>query len=126
METRDIDQLITELRDLKIRVAQLEAAATDREYECSASTAAAPAAANDCESERSASTAAAPVFKCGDRVKIKNKLKKPATWPSNITWNQDAAQVATVTHNYREQVHFRTDNGVKTWRAQNNLVKLAK
>ena len=108
MKTEDIDQLTTELRDLKIRVAQLEAAAIDRESGCSAS------------------TAAAPVFQRGDRVKIKNKLKKPATWPSDITWNQDAAQVATVTHNYREQVHFRTDNGVKTWRAQNNLVKLAK
>jgi cell envelope opacity-associated protein A len=108
MESEGIDKLTTELRDLKIRVAQLEAAATDRESECSAS------------------TAAAPVFQRGDRVKIKNKLKKPATWPVNTKWDQEAAQLATVTHNYKDQVHFRTDNGVKTWRAHNNLSRLTK
>jgi hypothetical protein len=62
MKTEDIDQLTTELRDLKIRVAQLEAAAIDRKSD-----------------ERSASGEAAAVFQPGDRVKIKNKLKKPAT-----------------------------------------------
>jgi hypothetical protein len=60
-------------------------------------------------------------FKEGDRVRIKNKLKKPATWPKTKVWNQGLAQKATITHTYREQVHFRTDNGVKTWRAGNNL-----
>jgi outer membrane murein-binding lipoprotein Lpp len=109
MKTEDIDQLTTELRDLKIRVAQLEAAITDRETD-----------------ERSASTAAAAVFQRGDRVKVKNKLKKPATWPVTAKWDQEAAQLATVTHNYKNQVHFITDNGVKTWRAHNNLARLAK
>ncbi|KAI2494384.1 hypothetical protein MHU86_1550 [Fragilaria crotonensis] len=109
MKTDDIDQLTTELRDLRIRVAQLEAAAIGHEPD-----------------ERSASAAAATVFQRGDRVKIKNKLKKPATWPVTAKWDQEAAQLATVTHNYKNQVHFRTDNGVKTWRAHNNLARLTK
>lgn len=105
METEDIGKLTAELRDLNITVlAQLEAAAID------------------CESERSAGRATAPaVFHCGDQVKIKNKLQKPAMWPINTKWDQKAAQ-----HNYKGQVHFRTDNGVKTWRAHSNLQKLMK
>ena len=50
---------------------------------------------------------------------IKNKVKRPANWTGE--WIPEAAQSATVTHFYRDQVHFRTDNGVETWRAKNNL-----
>lgn len=71
-----------------------------------------------------ARTAANPVFKKGDRVRVKNKLKKPATWSKNDEWIQQQAQKATVTHRYLNQVHFVTDNGVKTWRAENNLENL--
>ena len=58
-------------------------------------------------------------FRIGDRVVIKNKVKRPANWVGE--WIPEAAQRAIVTHFYRDQVHFRTDNGVTTWRATNNL-----
>lgn len=106
---RIVDQLTNELRDLRIRIAQLETAA----------------AANEQEANAGAERAASIGFKEGDRVRIKNKLKRPAAWPTKTLWNRELAQFATITHIYRGQVHFVTDNGVKTWRAVNNLELLA-
>jgi hypothetical protein len=59
-------------------------------------------------------------------VKINNKLKKPATWSNTVEWDEEAAQLPTVTHKYKGQVHFQTNNGVKTRRAPNNWAKLEK
>ena len=111
MEREDIvTQLTAELQNLKIRVAQLEAAAAPREGS-SASSASEP-------------PLQVPVFRRGDRVRINNKLRKPATWSDSAEWNQEQAQKATVTHNYKGQVHLITDNGVKTWQATNNLTRI--
>ena len=98
-----IELLIAQVQALQIRVTQLETAREERVFSVSNST-----------------TAPAD-FKQGDRVRIRNALKKPATWPRDTIWKKELAQVATVTHIYRGQVHFVTDNGVKTWRASNNL-----
>ena len=100
MPTEDVEALTLELSRLKVRVAQLEAAA--------------PTPHNP-----------GPLgFKKGDRVKIKNKVKRPAKWDVDQPWDPEAAQIATVTHTYLDQVHFLTDNGVATWRARNNLILL--
>ena len=100
---QQIEQLIAQVQALQIRVTQLEAARNEQ----------GPVA--------SARATAPKEFEKGDRVRVRNALKKPATWPRNVVWEKELAQVATVTHLYREQVHFVTDNGVKTWRAANNL-----
>ena len=60
-------------------------------------------------------------FTRGDRVQIKNKVNRPASRPAARVWNKEAAKLATATEVTREQVHFVTDNGVKTWQAHNNL-----
>ena len=67
------------IRNLHIRVLQLEAAATN---------------------ERSRLTKAPKEikFRRDDRVQIKNKLKTPAAWSSRIPWNKELAQCATVTN----------------------------
>lgn len=52
-------------------------------------------------------------------MNITNKVNKPQNWLGE--WDQAKAQKATVTHFYRGQVHFVTDNGIRTWRAVNNL-----
>ena len=98
MPTEDIEALTLELSRLQVRVAQLEAAA--------------PTPNNP-----------GPLgFKKGDRVRIKNKVKRPANWCTDDAWDPEAAQRATVTHTHLDyQVHFITDNGVATWRARNNL-----
>ena len=106
MERENIEHLIRELEALRIRVAQLEAAATTGQGE---------------DRNGRAEAAATPEFKEGDRVRIKNQLKKPATWSNKAIWDKKQAQKATVTHVYKEQIHFVTDNGVRTWRAINNL-----
>ena len=105
----DIDLLIAELANLRVRVAQLEvAAATDHRT------------AQRVQEDDTLRRVDDP-FRPGDRVRITNKVKRPATWDNSNSWNQKAAQRATVTRIYKEQVHFRTDNGIETWQARNNL-----
>jgi hypothetical protein len=60
----------------------------------------------------------------GDRIHIKNKLKKPADWNNSIKWVEERR--ATVTRVLEGQIHFVTDNGVRTWRAPNNVRRLRK
>ena len=60
----------------------------------------------------------------GDRIRIKNRINKPAAWPAERRWNKEEAKLATVTKVTREQVHFTTDNGVRNWRAPNNLERI--
>ena len=103
---QQIEHLIAQVQALQIRVTQLEAAR------------------NEQEPIVGATAAASKEFEKGDRVRVRNALKKPATWPRNVVWEKELAQVATVTHLYGKQVHFVTDNGVKTWRAANNLENL--
>jgi hypothetical protein len=106
--------LTAQLRQVSIRLAQLEAAAGHEDKGRSAGTAAAPS---------SAQKAAAPIIKKDDRVHIANTVNKPQSWNANFEWDQVKAQKATVTHFYQGQVHFVTNNGVRTWRAVNNLTK---
>lgn len=100
----DVENLIQQLSDLRIRVAQLEAAATER--------------------DPSIESVVATDFAPGDRVVVKNEVKRPTYWRGENDWDQEAAQRATVTHLYRDQVHFLTDNGISTWRARGNLKKV--
>lgn len=101
------DSIAQELRTLRARLEQLELAVSR---------------GRTAQEGRGNRGAAVPIgFKRGDRVRIKIKLVRPAAWPRNNVWNQRLAQKDTVTHIYREQVHFVTDNGVKTWRAEKNL-----
>ena len=111
-----IQQLTEQLRNVTLRLAQLEAAAGRENNESSAETAAAPISF-----PRTA--VASPIIKKGDRVNIINTVNKPRHWNNNHEWDQQKAQKATVTHFDRGQVHFITDNGVRTWRAINNLAK---
>jgi hypothetical protein len=68
---RTIEQLTDELQNLCLRVAQLKAAA-----------------ANGAEDGAGAEGAADIGFRNGDKVLIKNKLKRPATWPTRATWDK--------------------------------------
>jgi hypothetical protein len=63
-------------------------------------------------------------LKKGDRVRIKNKVIKPATWPIERPWIKEEARRATITRVTRDQIHFVTDNGTATWRAPNNLERI--
>ena len=54
----------------------------------------------------------------GDRIRIRNKVKKPAT--GTRPWDKEKEKTATVTRVTATQVHYITDNGGETWRAPNN------
>jgi threonyl-tRNA synthetase len=107
-----IKHLVIELTALRIRVTQLE-------VELTATASTTRAAAAEAESVEKATAA---VIKVGDRVRIKNTLRKPANWPVHREWDRDQAQLAT--HLKKDQIHFVTDNGVKTWCAVQNLIKI--
>ena len=113
-QNQTIEHLTAELTALRIRVTQLE-------VEQAATASATRVATTEGES---ATRATAAAIKKGDRVRIKNTLRKPATWPVDKEWDGKQAQLATVTHIKKDQIHFVTDNGVKTWRAVQNLVKI--
>ena len=111
MEEKQIGDLIEELKALKLResvvISQLEAAYRRRPDEYTTSTA---------EQE----TGLSP----GDRVYVVNRVRKPATWTSKVVWTAEKERRATVTRVTATQIHILTDNGVRTWRAPNNLQKL--
>ena len=55
----------------------------------------------------------------GDRVRIRNRIRRPAT--AGPAWSEARERLATVTRITLDQVHVVTDNGTKTWRGPNNL-----
>lgn len=64
-------------------------------------------------------------FNRGDRVWIRNTVRKPSSWDNSIVWKEPryatVTDIQTKNKGLVTQIHFRTDNGVVTWRAPNNL-----
>ena len=108
-----IEQLIAEVRSLRIRLDTLEA---EREGERSEGEAIAE--------ERNGNAETDGEFSVGDRIRITNKVRKPATWSKSVAWSEETERKGTVTRIIGDQVHFVTDNGTNTWRAQNNIKKI--
>jgi len=109
---RQIEDLIEELRALRVRetviIEQIEAANRVRTRRTGQHTInRQPVAVN--------------AIREGDRVRITNKVRKPAT--AGPSWTEHQERVATVTRVTAEQIHIVTDNGTRTWRAPNNLRK---
>jgi hypothetical protein len=117
MDDEEVQALIAEFQKLRIRAAtivrQLEAVNARR---TSIDSIAAPVVH---ESHLTANG-----FRKGDRVRIKNKVSKPATWPIEKPWRREEAQLAMISRVTKKQVHFLTDNVVSTWRAPNNLQRI--
>jgi hypothetical protein len=101
MQDKTISELINELKQLRVREAQviflLERA-----------------------TEQQGSGVADHGIERGDRIRIKNQVKKPSNWGDD-PWVYREARLATVTHTTAERVYFVTDNGVSTWRAPHNV-----
>ena len=55
----------------------------------------------------------------GDRVYIKNNIRRPVFPPSN--WTVYDERRATVTRVDEDKIFIKTDNGNSTWRARKNL-----
>lgn len=109
----DIDSLTQELQNLHLRIEQIERT-------IAAQTASQRGRIESAANERHEINGIA----VGDRVRVKNKVKKPATWISETPWSANKERIATVTRVTPLQIHFVTDNGTRTWRAPNNLEKL--
>jgi hypothetical protein len=114
MEEKIFEDLIEELRTLKIReteiVAELKRVTGERDKNNNRST--------------EQTTIANAEIKRGDRVRISNKVRKPAS--AGPTWTEAKERLATVTRVTATQVHILTDNGTRTWRGPNNLRLLQK
>ena len=105
-----IELLIAELGALRVRVGHLEAELSHPR-------------AN--EEIRTQANEAPTKLSRGDRVRIINAIKRPASWVKR--WDDrdiENERHATVTHTTSKQVWVITDNGTKTWRAHNNVKRL--
>lgn len=124
--TDDIAALIKELKDLKIReagiLARLEAA-NERNRPSTTG-----GSSNDQDRTNGDLPTSTPLrgLKTGDRVKTINRLRKPASWPDDIEWDEGTARLATVTKVdvAADRVYIATDNGFQTWRMRANLRRL--
>ena len=119
-EEDEITKLIQELKDLKIREAQvllrLERAhqknKNQERCEETSTDSTTPSARENEDNTRG--------YKKGDRIVITNRVKKPVNWKGE--WTATKERHATVTISTTEKVFFKTDNGVFTWRAPKNIV----
>ena len=114
MEDSRIDDLIEQVRSLTIQVESLKQELRRR--------GSSPPPLSTTLSAEIGTTDSS--FKVGDRVRILNRFNKTVAWNNNRRWSEAEAKTATVTQVRTEQIFFVTDNGVKTWRAPNNLRKL--
>lgn len=107
---RTIEALITELQELRLRVARLEE--TQGRH-------------SETGSRTGSSITGAPQERfdvaVGDRIRVTNRVRRPANRPSTGQWDEEKEKVGTVTKIIGDQVHYVTDNGTHTWRAPNNL-----
>lgn len=62
-----------------------------------------------------------PSFEIGDRVRITNRVRRPANWDERVRWNDREARNATVTGLSDGKVYFTTNNGTQTRRLPQNL-----
>jgi hypothetical protein len=102
METKSLDELIQELKALQLREAEVLQLIEQA-------------------NKRRDGTTTHHGFAQGDRIRITNRVTKPAHWGSNEPWHYRDAQKATVTFTTKDRVYFVTDNGVTTWRAPRNI-----
>jgi hypothetical protein len=112
MTDQEIADLIVELKDIRLQVTDV----LERLEEANRRRSGIDAATRATETVNGISR--------GDRVRITNKVKRPGNWPSGKTWVEAQYRAATVTRVTTDQIYIETDNGVKTWRAPNNLKKI--
>mgnify|MGYP000373522218 CR=1 FL=1 len=111
MPTESVDQLIEQLKDLKLQ----ESVVLEK-----LSRARAKEKAQDRNDRAPRSTTYEP----GDRVRIINTVKVPFTRSVNA---RDKTATVRYTHPQNEQlikVFIITDNGFKTWRLEKNITKI--
>lgn len=108
MSENEIGALIEELKYLRLRESRVLSLIE---------------AANERNEGRPTGRANATVFAQGDRVRVINRVRRPASWPSDRRWDEQLARAATVTYvtAVPDRVYFTTDNGIETWRIPTNL-----
>jgi polyribonucleotide nucleotidyltransferase len=123
-QKHEIDSLIEELKSLRLReelvIEKLEAAYTGSRQDTTART------------TRSATTNRSPTahpqssYNKGDRVAIRNKIRKPSSSASTWTARRERHATVTLVDNDLDRVYIRTDNNTHTWRATKNLSHISK
>jgi len=106
MPTESVDELIEQLKDLKLRESDvLEKLSQARRQ----------------ERETQKNTTQGTTYGVGDRVYIKNTVKKPIGRSVNANDRKATVLYTKTTADRNVKVFIRTDNGDKTWRLEKNL-----
>lgn len=106
-----IDEILRQLETLRISEAHLlaELQAENRRRNRQSGTSAAP----ETGTRRIA---------VGSRVRITNRIKRPANWDGSWTAATiEQSAFATVSRITGERYYIRTDTGINTWRSERNL-----
>jgi hypothetical protein len=109
MPTESVDQLIEQLKDLKVQESELfEKLSRARRQEREAQ-----------QKERTSSAK----YAVGDRVRVTNNIKVPLGRSANT---RDRTATVLYSKSVRDdtKVFIQTDNGFKTWRLEKNLSKI--
>jgi hypothetical protein len=137
MPTETVDQLIEQLKSLKIQEdAILEKLSRARKHEKEAESRIGTkkhekeienrigtTQKHEKEAEYRTGTPRNTTFDCGDRVRITNEVRVPFTRSVNAR-DKTATVRYTKSRNEQVKVFITTDNGLKTWRLERNLRKL--
>ena len=108
MRKGNVESLIKELEDLRIRESRIIALLKEETRKIEVT--------DEADIE--------VLFNPGDRIYILNRVRKPLNWDDSRRWNEANAHKATVTRTEFGRVYFTTDNGVKTWRLPENLERI--
>jgi hypothetical protein len=60
----------------------------------------------------------------GNRVFLRTRVNKPAEWPANRKFNQEASRYAIVTNIASSKISVITDTKIETWRAPHNVQRI--
>lgn len=119
MQDDRVEELVRELQELHIREAAIIAELATR-------TGTEPKESTDSdEGQRASGPRPGRPFVVGERVRIRNDIRKPTNWTG--VWdarNKEAYRRAVVTAVEAGKVYLRNDLGIETWRAPKNLLRL--
>jgi hypothetical protein len=113
MQDTGLKALINELKSLKIQEAKIKEreSVLIRQIEAIGETESTHKVDRVTEPQRpNSNPTTVSGIKQGDRVVIRNKIRRPATCTADTQWTKEKEQIATVTRVTPSQIHFVTDN----------------
>lgn len=119
-ESKEIEDLIKELTDLRLREEQV-IDKLQRAYRAATQENSRARNEGDGTSPRPPALKTPNVFSKDDRVRIRNKARKPSSAKPNYDRAREYYATVTFVDKPQDRIYITTDNGTATWRRRKNL-----